>query len=247
MKLKFNEKKFRRDLAKIHGGIEITASRTVNAAVGRARARYNKSLESEYEIKSKRFTLGAAKEFPSTPERKSKPGQLRALRDIRALLVVKKIRGELHYLAKQEFGIEKEGHKSADGFASLPRTDTARKGGTLAGKVAPKFTLKKSPGRSLLFQGRRFGLPGDGLSDAKRWAVLNRNRRRFNVRQPFRFTMRGQTDVYAEVKGKIRIIRFTRKKTQKIKKMPLFHKAFDSISSAEMQRDFNKIGERVIR
>lgn len=246
IKADVNTAKFLKDLAKIHGGMHQATARTVNDMAEKTRSRYNKALKSEFDVRTK-FTLNALKIFPASFERKSKPGHLRPLRDINALMVIRNLKGKTHYLVIQEEGLQKEKHKSADDKVSIPIAATSRKGGTSAGKVAPKFGLRKATPASLLLGGAQFGTARDGYTDKQRWAILNQRSDQWDLRKPFFFTFGENTDVYAKKGKKIVTIRQARDERRKVKKRPLFEREFDGISESEMQAMFNTVAGRILR
>ena len=253
MKIKANldTKRFLKDLSKIHGGLHQASSRTVNDIAEITRNRYNKFIEKDFTIRTK-FTRNALKVYPSKYMSKSKPGQLRPLRDINAMLAIRNINGKPHYLAVQEFGLEKKPHKSADGTVSVASYKYSRTGGTKKGKVIPKYNLKKMVPQTLKLSGADFGVKGDGFHNKQRWAILRdherRNDKQFNLTKPFWFRWNAQSDIYAQKKkGESPwLIRATRIKKMKVKTRANFQKAFDQINENEAQEIFNKVASRIL-
>lgn len=252
IKANVDTKKFLAELGKIQGGLHQATARTINSMGKRTINRYKQLIESEYEIRTN-FTRNALKMFPATYERKSKPGELRPLRDINALLYIRNIKGKTHYLVIQEEGLAKSQHKSADDKVSIPVAGSSRSGGSTKGKVSPKYSLRKGGVQNLKIgqSAADFGVRGDGFSDKQRWAILKKyqdgNPYGWDLRKPFRLTYGQNTDAYAKKGSSIVLMRLMRDKSRYVKRRPLFEKAFNEIDASQAQQIFNTVAERILR
>jgi hypothetical protein len=252
IKADIDTKKFMRDLAKIHGGLNQAHARTINNIGQKTINRYNKALKSEFTVRTQ-FTLNALRMYKATWTSKSKPGSLRPIRNINALLFISKMKGGAeHYLALQEEGAQKSLQKSANNTVSLPM-DNARKGGNFSGSISPKYRLTKNAPKDLRFRSgaNRNLSTGRGYSDKQRWAIVNKykseNPYGWDMTQPFKLEYDGNIDAYAKKGNRIALIRRMRRKNQRIKKRPLFENTLNQITEAEMQNIFNTVAGRILR
>lgn len=230
-------------LKQIHGNLNTVTASTVNRIAERFVNRYKNNLSKTLIIRTN-YTYGAIGSYPATAIRTS--GEFRSTSRIDARVFVKNYKGGLHYLAVQEFGLEKSQQASAENYVSMP-TKQARKGGSFRGSVRLSLGLLRSPARTLSIKGNakninNFGEQEDGLGDSQRIAILHKYKKLdpfgWNLKTPFNFYIGGHTDLYQLKGNKFQLVRMLRKKKQKIKPIPNFRKTMDSFTKQEINSVF---------
>jgi hypothetical protein len=248
--------KYIKDLEKVHGGLAVVSSRTVNTGAKFVDRKYKRSLN-KFNLRAERFTKGAVKKNLSKPQRSK--GGFRKIRDINAIVGVKKMKGgKEHYLSKQETGDRNRGNVKTKGRTALPM-DAARTSGSNRKKVAGRFRIQNVSSIQTLKIGglgrgpaRDFGMRGDGFSDNQRWAILNKykaaNPYGWDLKKQFYFRGMNRGDGVFVVKGsKIKMTRQLGGSSVKVKARHKFRTEFNGLTPKKMELIFKREAEKELR
>jgi len=245
-----NIKDYTNTLKRIHGGISIASSQTVNDAVDIIEHNYKNEIR-KFTLRNK-FTEGAIKKQHSKPQRSS--GEFRPIEKINARVGMMKMKGgKEHYLKDQEEGATHRGNPQTGHKVAFP-LDHARTSGKRTKPIKGPLQLQKS-GRvqTLKFaDGKKFGTPGDGFADKQRWAIMYKytglsgrgkkaalgpyDRYGWDIsRKPFFFQglVRG-LGVFMAIGKRIRMLRRLNKVTVNVKATGKFERSFKAVDDKMM-------------
>lgn len=252
-----NTKDYIKHVNRIHGGIEIASSQTVNDAADIVEHNYKNEIK-KFTLRNN-FTMGAIVKKYSNPRRSS--GDLRKIENINAIVAVRKLKGgKEHYLLKQEEGGTKRGNIQTQGKVAFA-LDQARTSGKRNRVIKGALQLQKS-GRIQAFtfsDGRHIGTTRDGFGDRQRWAILYRYtglsgrgskiadpRYGWDAKKPFFFVglVRG-LGIFQAVGRRIRMIRALNQSSVIIKQTGKFAKSVKSIDDAMMEHLMEKNAKKI--
>lgn len=223
-----------RQLRRAGVSLQAASAETINAGANFVTVRYKNNLKREFEIRNK-FTLGAVKLYKAHGVRRS--GELRKMRDINALVGVRKLKGgREHYLKKQEEGGTVRGMRKTGGKVPVP-LNKARTSGRDDKPIASRYRINKANIRDR----------GDlrGMSPRKQYGAMRAMARRKAI--PRGTLIQTDLGIFAPGKRKIKRVRSTEKRRIRLKKTPVFQKSVDALSVELMLSYFKKSARKLVK
>ncbi len=183
--------------------------------------RYKKSLREKTKLRNEKFTLGAIIVLQAKAYHSDKK-TLRRMDNVNAIVGVKQLRGDTHYLAAMEIGGKKKGAKSAGHRVPVP-LGTAREGDQRK-PVAAKYRLSKGVAQ---YQ-RQLGTPNVRQQYALLYALAKRGLKPGLYQSP--------DAIFHVTRKKVTIVRYADRDAVQIKPSPLFEGAVKELTEAEIDR-----------
>ena len=248
IKVTTNAKQYIKKLKKTHGALSVVSAHTVNTAAEVINKRYMKELD-KFTIRNK-YTKGAVKIYKAKPQRSN--GDFRKIKDINAVVGIKKQKGKDHYLKDQEFGATKRGGAKTKGNVAVP-LDGARTSGSHGKSIKGPLRLQKSTPQTLQIAGQNLGINDNfgAKGGAQRWAIMNKyvngrgvNANKYGLKQAakkqfFFQGMRSGLGVFVKgTKNRISMVRSLKNKTVRTKATHKFDKSVDALTPQMMETIF---------